>query len=435
MEETIARIEHIEPQVNAFTSLRLEYALDRANEIQNQAANGRPLPPLCGLPLAVKDNSDLAGLPTSGASTLAQRGIAEASDPSIAALEDKGAIGIGKTNLSELGGANTTNALFGSTLNPYDLRLTAGGSSGGTAAALSTGCAYLGHGNDVGGSLRTPAAFCGLFGLRPTPGLVPRRTGGDAFDTVFVEGPMARTLADLGLTLDAMLTEDNADPFCRGPAGTYEGFYAAATSPRPMGRFAFSEDMNILPLENGVRSAFKDGIEKLANQGVPLEQDTPDVASLVAHVQVLRSMSYAAHWGHHLPENADAFTKDVYRDISLGLSQSARTIAHAQRIRTDTFHELRDFFKTYDLLICPTVQVAPFPFERAWPKTICGVQCESYIDWIMITYIWSLVGCPSVAMPVGLNSDGLPLSLQLVGPPKSEKKLLNAAAFISDILT
>lgn len=434
MSDTIARIEEVEPVINAFTATRFEFALRRATAIQDEATKRGEWPLLCGLPIGVKDNADIAGLSTSGGSRLATRPVATESDPSIAALERNGAIGIGKTNLSELGGANTTNHLFGATVNPHNPDLTAGGSSGGTAAALAAGEIHLGHGNDVAGSLRTPAAFCGITGLRPTPGLVARRRQCDPFDMVFVEGPMARTLPDLALTLDAMVTDQHADILCQTGHAQQGTYLSAATSPLRPERVAFSVDLGALSVDPGVRASFQTGMTALSRAGLDLSEATPDLTALVPCAATLRGASYAGTWHGQIEGNRNSFTPDVRGDIERGLTQSGADVALAMRTRADVYHRACEFFDSYSLMICPTVQVAAFPHTTAWPKSIAGETCHSYIDWIMVTYLWSLLGYPTLAVPVGLDDERMPVSLQLVGPPHSEVRLLQAAVWITEAL-
>ncbi len=431
IDASISRIEAVEPFLNAFTCTGFEQARERASYIQDNAARTGRWPMLCGLPLGVKDNADAQGLPTSGGSALVARGPASASDPVISALEQNGAIAIGKTNLSELGGANTTNALFGPTLNPHDTRLTAGGSSGGTAAALASGEIMLGHGNDVAGSLRTPAAFCGVAGLRPTPGIVPRRSQGDPFDTIFVEGPMARDIDDLALVFDAMMTDQHADMLCAGSSVKYT---TAVKSPTRPTRIGFSTDLGFLPVDASVRRAFQNIVEKLSSAGLALEEATPDLAPLAPHIATLRGQSYATNWSAHWPDRQSEFTPDVRQDIICGRDASGESIALAQRERINAYHRTQAFFQSYDHFLCPTTQVAPFHHSILWPKVIDDVDCTHYIDWIAITYIWSLLGSAVLALPAGYDENHMPFSIQLISRPRGEAELFRSGAWISQAL-
>lgn len=430
IDASIARIEATDPVINAIPVRCFEAARVEAKQMMEAKARGGEWPMLCGLPLAVKDNSDVAGVPTSGGSALTAGRVPTVSDPAIARMENAGAIVIGKSNLSELGGANTVNALFGATRNPLFPALTAGGSSGGTAAALAAGQVHLGHGNDVGGSLRTPAAFCGIVGLRPTPGLVPRKMLADAFDTVFVEGPMARDVGDLALVLDVMAGFHAADLLSRE---RLETFSSAVQYRNKTARIAVSADLGLLPVDQDTRSGFAGAFEALHGAGFLLEEDAPDLSGAPDMIKALRGLNYLTSWGHLWPENRAGFTEEVATDIARGAALSAGQIARAINHRAALYRRLMAFFTRFDVLICPTTQVQPFPVECRWPTEIDGEACDSYVDWIMITYVWSVMGCPALALPFGRDAAGMPVSLQLVGPPHSEAKLIALAAQIEEI--
>ncbi|MEY9106830.1 amidase [Bradyrhizobium yuanmingense] len=427
VDAAIDRIEATDAGINAIPVRCFEAARGEARRLMEKKASGEDWPLLCGLPLAVKDNTDVAGVPTSGGSALTARGAPEISNPAIDRLQRNGAIVVGKSNLSELGGANTTNALFGATRNPFFPALTAGGSSGGSAAALAAHQVYLAHGNDVGGSLRTPAAFCGVAGLRPTPGLVPRKPLSDPFDTVFVEGPMARTIPDLALMLDAMAGFHPPDLLSRKHPASFRN---AAARPGWTGRIAVSEDLGLLPVDRNIRSAFRGAIDRLQPAGCRMSETAPDLAGLPRVIRALRGLAYLATWGRLWPQSRAAFTPEVVGDIAHGESLSATDIAAAIEQRAVIYRRMQDFFGDIDILICPTVQVAPFPVEIMWPAEIEGTASKIYIDWIMITYVWSILGCPALAVPAGRDGAGMPVSLQVVGPPHSEERLISFAARI-----
>lgn len=427
VDASIARIEATDGAINAIPVRCFEEARSRARQMMDKKAGGGEWPLLCGLPFAVKDNSDVAGVPTSGGSALTAGRVPDISDPAIDRLQRSGAIVIGKSNLSELGGANTTNALFGATRNPHALALTSGGSSGGSAAALAAHQVYLGHGNDVGGSLRTPAAFCGVTGLRPTPGLVPRKPLSDAYDSIFVEGPMARTIPDLALMLDSMAGFHSGDLISRQ---TSADFSQAASRPNWVLRAAFSEDLDLLPVASDIRSEFRGAISRLQRAGCAINEAGPDLSGIADVIRTLRGLGYLSTWGRHWPALREQFTQEVAGDIALGESLSSLDIARAIEHRAVLYRRMMGFFQTFDILVCPTTQVGPFPVEIRWPAEIEGRTSESYIDWIMITYVWSILGCPALAVPAGRNREGLPISLQIVGPPHSEARLLSFAARI-----
>jgi len=428
VDTAIARIETTDAAINAIPVRCFEAARAEARRMMEKKAGGEDWPLLCGLPIAVKDNTDVAGVPTSGGSALTAGRVPDISNPAIDRLQRNGAIVIGKSNLSELGGANTTNALFGATRNPLFPALTSGGSSGGSAAALAAHQIYLGHGNDVGGSLRTPAAFCGVVGLRPTPGLVPRKPLSDPFDTVFVEGPMARTIPDLALMLDAMTGFHAADLLSRE---RHASFQNAAARPSWASRIAVSEDIGLLPVDQDIRAGFRSVIDRLQRAGCAISEAAPNLAGLPRVIHALRGLAYLATWGRLWPQSRERFTPEVAGDIAFGESLSARDIASAMEQRAAIHRRMQRFFTDFDVLVCPTTQVAPFPVEIMWPTEIDGVPSQSYIDWIMITYVWSILGCPALAVPAGRDQDGKLVSLQIVGPPQSEERLIAFAARVA----
>lgn len=427
VDAAIARIEATDPVINAMPVRCFDKARAAARTMMEARPRGGDWPMLCGLPLAIKDNTDLAGVPTSGGSPITNGRVPSFSDPVVQLLERNGAIAVGKSNLSELGGANTTNSVFGATRNPLDPRLTAGGSSGGSAAALAAGQVFLGHGNDVGGSLRTPAAFCGVVGLRPTPGLVPRKPMSDPFDTVFVEGPMARNVADLALMLDAMIGHHAPDLLSHLAT---RRFSEAAARPVPPRSLAASADLGILPVDIRIRADFDRVVQRLGGSITALEAAEPDLAGAPEIIKTQRGLSYLATWGPLWPKERLRFTPEVAGDIERGARLSGPDIARAMAGRAELYRNMLAFFERFEVLICPVTPVRPFPVEVAWPSEIDGTACDSYVDWIMITYIWSILGCPALTTTLGRDADGLPVAVQIVGPPHSEERLLSVGAWM-----
>ncbi|BCH29283.1 amidase [Mesorhizobium sp. L-8-10] len=433
VEASIRRIEAVDIGVNAIPVRCFDRALAQARGLMERHAGApRNYPLLAGLPLVVKDNSDVAGVPTSGGSPLTQVQMPERSDPVIARLEAHGAIPVGKSNLSELGGANTTNALFGPTRNPFDPRLTPAGSSGGSAVALATGEVLLAHGNDVGGSLRTPAGFCGVVGLRPTPGLVPRKPSADPQDTIFVEGPMARSVADTALMLDGMAGPCASDPLSYDGLAD-GGFLAAALRPRAPGRVAVSADLGVLPVSKENRRHFERVETLLGREQVAYDRAEPDFVGVQRATNVIRGVGYASKWKERWPAEAERFTADVRGDIERGMAASPDEVAQAQRRRTKLTSDVETFFQRYDVLICPVAQTGPFPVELPWPTEIDGKPLATYIEWIAVTYFWSMAGVPALTVSIGRDERGFPIGVQLVGPPRSERRLLAAAAWLEAI--
>jgi amidase len=428
VEAAARRIEAVEPQVNALPILCLDRAREQAAALDRVRRAGAPTPLLAGIPIVVKDNSDVGGVRVTGGTPIFRDRVAEKSDRTVALLERNGAIPMGKSNLSELGGAQTTNAVHGMTRNPYDTRLTCGGSSGGAAVALATGEAWLAHGNDLGGSLRIPAAFCNVVGLRPTPGRVPRKRMAAPFDTMAVEGPMARSVADLALFFDAMVGFDPGDPLTSSMVEP--PFLDAAAQPRRPERLAVSVDLGCLPIEAPIREAFEAFAGTLSRQGVDVRRGAPEIGDAMSAFRALRGASYLASWEPFLDRHRDLFPSPVLEDIERGLRQPGTALAAAERCRADLFRALIDFLDENRFLICPATQAMPFPVERLYPTEIDGRATPTYLDWISITAIWSMTGCPALAIPVGFSKSGMPIGVQILAHPRREADLLRLAAWI-----
>lgn len=426
VEAAAARIAAVEPKVNAIPTLCLERAREQARAADAARAAGRDTV-LSGIPIVVKDNNDVAGVRNTGGTPIFRDRISVTSDRTIALLEANGAVVLGKSNLSELGGAQTTNAVHGTTLNPYDVRLTCGGSSGGSAVALATGEAWLAHGNDYGGSLRIPAAFCNVLGLRPTPGRVPRKRLTDPFDTIFVEGPMARCIDDLALMFDAMVGYDPGD-FLSAPVSG-PSFFAAAREPRRPARIAVSADLG-LPVAAPIRAAVETFADTLAGAGVAVHRGYPATTGAMDAFRVLRGESFFATWEPLLDRYRDLFPAAVMGDILRGRDQPGRAIAAANRVRTDFYRRAVDFLDDHDFLVCPAAQAMPFSVDILAPEAVDGQPMEDYLGWIAITAIWSLSGLPAISVPIGFSAAGLPIGVQILSHGGRERDLLRLAAWI-----
>lgn len=424
VEASIARIEATDGAVNALPVRCYDRARAQARAIES--APQRTL--LGGIPIVVKDNNDVGGVGTSGGTPIFRDRVPAVSDRTIAHLEVNGAIPIAKANLSELGGANTTNRLFGPTRHPLDTRLTCGGSSGGSAVAVATGQVWLAHGNDVGGSLRVPPAFCGIAGLRPTPGRVPRKTLSDPFDTVFVDGPIARGIEDLALMFDAMVGFDAGDPL--SAPSPEAPFRAAARAPQRAPRVAFSTAFADFPVDDAIADVCEGALQRLAAAGLPVVHAAPDTRGALAAIKVLRGDAYAMNWEPMLKTHAGAFTADVQRDIDRGLTQDPAALRAARRYRIELTRRTLAFLDEHDFLVCPAMQALPFPVEQPWVTRIGDAVLEDYIDWIGIDYVWSLVGCPVLAIPAGRTANGMPVGLQVMARPRAEAGLLAFGAWV-----
>jgi amidase len=313
----------------------------------------------------VKDYNDVAGQLTTYGSPIYANHRAATDDRTVAALRENGAILLAKSNVSEFAGSHTFNPVWGVTRNPWNLTRTAGGSSGGAAAALAAREIWLANGSCLGGSLRIPASFCGVVGLRPSPGLVPRGDGLPAFDTLWVEGPMARDVPDLALMLDAMAVPTRHDPLS-GP-GPAAGFQAAPNTARPPGCVGFSTDLGLRRIEPEVAEICAGAVRRLAEMGCEVELAAPDFSGAIDSFQVLRALLFADVRGALLPAERHRLNPDIAWNIEKGQRLTATEIIGALQTRHDLFHRVARFFEGHDLLVCPTVAVPPFPVEQRFP--------------------------------------------------------------------
>lgn len=422
----IARIEEVDSDINALPIRCFERALERAAELEG-ASDADDAALLAGLPIAVKDYNDIGGVRTTYGSPIFADHVAEQSDATVARLERNGAIPIAKSNVPEWAGGHTFNPVNGLTRNPWDPNRSAGGSSGGSAAALASGQVWLATGNDLGGSLRTPAGFNGIVGLRPSPGVVPRGTRLQSFDTLWVEGPMARNVADVALMLDAGAGHDPADPLSFDAPGS---FVAAVQKPGAPARVGFSTDLGIVPMAREIADVARDAAAKLAGAGVDVTSDIPDFTGALDAFQTLRAVLLGTMMGDMLVTHRDQINEDIVGNIERGFEVTPEKLFEAERIRWQLSQRMATFFESHDLLICPTASIPAFPVEQRYVTEIDGQACETYIDWFAITFALTLTACPVLSIPCGFTAAGLPVGLQLVGRPRGEAALLQAAKWI-----
>jgi len=430
VEAAASRIEAVEPKVNALPIRFLDEARDYAKRFGREARDNPGW--LAGLPMAVKDYNDVAGHLTTYGSPIFAEYRARADDRTVAILRMNGAIPVAKSNVPEFAGSHTFNPVWGTTRNPWNLGRTAGGSSGGAAAALAAGEVWIANGSCLGGSLRIPASFCGVVGLRPSPGVVPRGDGLPAFDSLWVDGPMARNVPDLALMLDAMTALTQHDPLSRPvPEG---GFQVALQRARPPRRVGFSSNFALRNIDPEIARISRAGAQRFTEMGCSVDEHAPDLSGAIDCFQVLRALLFADVRGDLLPRERSRVNPDIVWNIEKGQRLTADEIIKAQRQRHALFHRVAQFFDNYDLLTCPTVAVPPFPVEQRFPIEIAGEKLTTYIDWMFLTFVITLVGCPAISLPCGLTHDGLPVGLQLVGRPHGDAELLGTAFLLEQAL-
>lgn len=422
------RIERVNPKLNAYCTVVAERALKAARHAESAVMKKKALGPLHGVPVSIKDLVPTAGIRTTWGSKIYEHHVPDEDGLVVERLKAAGAIVIGKTNTPEFGaGANTYNAVFGPTRNPWNPALTCGGSSGGAAVALATGMGPLAQGSDLGGSLRIPAAFCGVVGFRTTPGLVPVYPSQLGWDTYSVQGPMARTVADTALMLVAISGPDERVPISF-PADTRE-FVRAVNTPSVKGlRVAWSPDLGIAPVERQVKQVAETAAKVFARLGARVEDGHADFSTVQEIIRVSRGLRMAALHADKLAKWREVMNPNLVWNIEQGLKLSAEDVGRAETLRTELWGRVRTFFSRYDLVLTPTVAVLPFPVEIPYPKEVNGRPMANYIEWVLPTYAFTVVGLPAISVPAGWTADGLPVGLQIVGRWRGEASVLRAAA-------
>ena len=428
LDACLARIDAVNPRLNAVVTLVPDKAAAWAAEADEAVARGDELGPLHGLPVAHKDLEPTAGIRTTRGSPLFADWVPDVDGLPVERLRSAGAVTIGKTNTPEFGaGSNTFNPVFGVTRNPYDPTLTCGGSSGGAAVALATGMVPIADGSDMGGSLRNPASFCNLVGLRPSAGRVPSWPNRAPWSPLATAGAMARSVDDLALQMQALAGPDPRVPISLPEPGRV--FAAVIEQPPPdvAGlRVAWSTDLG-LPVEPAVRSALSFVPDRLAEIGCTVSEDAPDLRDAGEIFQVLRAWRFELSAGELYDRSPDQLKDTVRWNVELGRSLTLTDHARAAAGHADIVERARRFFERYDVLALPAVQVVPFPVETEWPNRIDGVEMPTYVDWMRSCSDVTLTGCPAMSMPAAFTPGGLPVGVQFVGPPRSDVELMRFA--------
>jgi amidase len=426
MEAHLARIGQINPTVNAIVTLLPERALEAAHATDEAIARGEPQGPLAGLPVAHKDLVPTRGVRTTFGSPIFKDFVPDTDAIIVERLRQAGAIMVGKTNTPEFGaGSQTFNAVFGATRNPYDIGKTCGGSSGGAAAALAGGLVPIADGSDLGGSLRNPASFCNVVGLRPSAGRVPSWPSLAAWFDMPVLGPMARTVTDVALMLSVM-----AGPDARAPTSLQQdGSMFARPLERDFrnARIAWSSDLGGLPIEPEVRRVTEAQRQVFADLGCIVEDATPDLREADEVFRVLRAWDFERSFNELLRKHRPLMKDTVIWNIEQGLRLTGPQIGAAEIKRTQIYHRMREFMATYDFLIAPVAQVLPFDVDIPFVTGINGIRFETYLDWMKSCYLITATGAPAMSVPCGFSAGGLPVGLQVVGRHRQEFELLQMA--------
>ena len=422
----LSQIARINPKVNAICTLVPDQARAEALRLDEEAARGRVRGPLHGLPMAIKDLAATKGIRTTFGSRIYKDNIPAGDALFVRRLRAAGAVIIGKTNTPEFGaGSQTFNEVFGETLNPWDLTRTCGGSSGGAAVSLACGMLPVADGSDMGGSLRNPASFCNVVGLRPSPGRVPSDSTALAWLPLSVLGPMARNVSDLALLLSVMAGPDPRDPISLSEPG--ERFR------RPLGRdfrgtrIAWSRDLGFLPVEPAVAETCEKALPAFEGLGCRVEAAHPDFNDADEIFQVLRAWSFAQAYADELRDHRELLKDTVIWNAEKGLALSGADVSGAETKRNNLYRRVVAFLEDYDFLVLPVSQVAPFPVKERWVRRVNDVEMRTYIDWMQSCYAITVTGLPAASVPCGFTAEGLPVGLQIVGRRHADFEVLELA--------
>ncbi|MBT0569765.1 amidase [Curvibacter sp. CHRR-16] len=423
LDACIARIEAVNPRVNAITATCFDRARVEARQAEQQVMQGKPLGLLHGLPLGVKDLEDTEGLLTTYGSPLFRHHIPRADNVLVQRLRAAGAVVAGKTNVPEFGaGANSRNVVWGAVGNPFNPNLNAGGSSGGSAAALACDMLPVCTGSDTGGSLRIPAALNGVVGMRPSPGVVPSERKKFGWTPLSVVGPMGRTVADTCLQLAASAGMHGADPL------TYPLDSQQFLQPKELDlstvRVGWIEDLGVCDVDPLVRRAFQAKVALM--QGWFAKCEPVELDFLGAHTcfDVLRAESFVASMDAAYSQNPANLGPNPRANYELGAAMSLRDVARARAEQTRITQAFQHYFEHYDILLCPTTPLSPFPWTSLYADSIDGKKQENYYRWLALTYVLTLTAHPAISLPCGVDELGMPFGLQVVGRFRGDVQLL-----------
>jgi amidase len=426
LEAHLAQIERANPSVNAIVTLVPELARERAEAADERLRRGEPAGPLDGLPVAHKDLVLTAGIRTTMGSPIYADWVPEESSLLYERIRAAGAVTVGKTNTPEFGaGSQTFNPVFGATRNPYDPSKTCGGSSGGAAVAVACGMVPLADGSDLASSLRNPASFCNVVGLRPSPGRVPTWPTLDPWSPLSVEGPIARTVADVALLLSAMAGPDVRCPLSLPEPG--ETLAAPLEGSVAGRRVAWSADAGGLPVEPAVAEALAHVPGVLEALGCELVDGYPDLSEAPDVFSTLRAVGFELNLGRLYDERPGELKETVRWNIEVARRLAAADVAAAMRLHAELVDRVRRFMGGVDAIALPTCQVAPFDIDVEWPSEVAGVPMQSYIEWMRSCSDITVTGCPAVSVPAAFTPEGLPVGLQLVGRHRGDPDLLRLA--------
>jgi amidase len=431
LDACLARVERLNPAINAVVTPNPR-ARDEARELERRIAAGEDVGVLAGVPVGIKDVTQVAGMRCTFGSPLFSDHVPEEDALVVRRLRAAGAVILGKTNTPEFAaGGNTWNDVFGRTRNPWNPERSAGGSTGGGASGLATGMFALAEGTDLGGSLRIPASFCGVVGLRPSVGLVPTVPSDFIWDTLQVTGPMARTAADVALMLQAVAGPSPEAPLAQPVAG--RDFPRAVREADARGlRIAYCRDIAGIGIDAGVERVCREAAFALESAGAAVEEIDLDLSYGRRAFLALRGLWFVAQLHPHL-DKLERFGVNVANNLRAGLATSVEELGAAEQARKRIRARFAELFTRFDLVLTPTMAVSPFPVVENYPRTVGGREMETYVDWLAPTFVLSLTGLPVGSVPAGVDGDGMPCGLQVVGAPFGEERVLALQAVMQQL--
>ncbi len=425
LDSNINRINQVNPSINAVVTLCIEKAKRKIEEMTVKKNTV-----LSNLPVLIKDVTEVEGVKTTYGSKLYENYISKKSDILVSNIEKNGGVVLGKTNTPELAaGSNTFNDVFGTTKNPWNLKLSAGGSSGGSAAALASGMAWFATGTDLGGSLRNPSSWNGVVGLRPTPGLIAQGPSKLPFNSLSLNGPMARNIDDLSIFLDSMATYNLSDPLSFKKNNNISFYKQLDDSSYTSYKVGITPDFKLFPCSNEIKNMIDNTSKLIESLGHAVDTTYPSMNDAEEAFQILRAYMFYSTYGFLLSEHNDV-KKDILWNIKKGKNLKIEELVQADNIRARLYQNVCEFFQNYDFLVCPSSSVVPFTHETKWVKQINNKTFDNYVSWLMICGCLSLVSCPCIAIPTSIAENGAPIGVQIMAPPHEELKLLKFAKTI-----
>lgn len=428
----LQRINTVNTVLNAVVAIDEQTGLANAKAAEKKIMNGGATGLLCGLPVGIKDLEATAGLRTTWGSMVYEHEIPTEDDKMVADIKAAGGNVFCKTNTPEFGaGGNTKNKVYGPTGNPFDPLKTCAGSSGGTAVALATNMMPVATGSDYGGSLRTPAAFCGITGFRPSPGVVPGVHSGVALSPFPVLGPMGRTVADTHLLLRVQSGFDRRDPFSNASLQIQDDLLPTDLDSV---RAAWSADLGCCPVDNKIRELFTSRVSVFGSEFKECDERSPELKNVHNVFEVLRGLNFVAGHAERLRDHRELLGPNVIDNTERGLALTVTEIAEAFSQQSVLYRDTIDFFDNVDVLICPAASVSPFPHSELTVREINGEKMPTYMRWLALSYAPTTTLCCSCVLPCGLDHEGMPFGIQVIGPNGSDSKVLNIAASLEKVL-